>query len=157
MGWGLTSNGNTLFVSDGTNHIHIWDLQLRPLGALKVLDPLRPHLVLRLNELEFLPPTPRDPEPSIVANILMSRCLVRFSAHTGRLLGYVILPPHLWPQNDDRALHIMNGVALDPASGSLLITGKNWPSLFWIDMRPSTARANVCHENYVDSIYRYPP
>jgi hypothetical protein len=72
-------------------------------GLMTVKDPKRPQIILRLNELEYIPPEKgrgASGEGSIVANLLMSPCLVQFSAVSGKLLGYILVE-ELWPANPD--------------------------------------------------------
>ena len=60
-GWGLTTHGNELFMSDGTSELRVLDGKtLREKRRLKVTDGDKP--VVELNELEFV-------EGEIFANV----------------------------------------------------------------------------------------
>lgn len=82
-----------------------------------------------LNELEYV-------DGDIYANVWQTSYLVRFSADTGVVNRWVDLtglnpsPTRLvYP-------HVLNGVAYNGEPGTLLVTGKNWPSLWQIKLVP---------------------
>ncbi|NEX16422.1 MAG: hypothetical protein C1943_07290 [Halochromatium sp.] len=80
-----------------------------------------------LNELEYV-------DGNIFANVWQTDYLVRFSAETGAVNGWVDLSG-LNP-NPTRLVypHVLNGVAYNGEPGTLLVTGKNWPNLWHIKL-----------------------
>ena len=138
-GWGLTTDGTSLIMSDGT-------------ATLRILDP-RTFAVQRtvtvredsgevgkLNELEWV-------NGQVWANVWETNSLARIDPATGQVLGYVDLTGLLsetdkrlfLPPGGDSALDVLNGIAYDSAANRLVVTGKNWPLLYEIRV-DSTAR-----------------
>jgi glutamine cyclotransferase len=123
-GWGLTSHGNEIFMSDGTAEIRVLDGKtLREKRRLKVLDGNKP--VLELNELEFV-------EGEIFANVWQTDRIARISPKTGKVLGWIDLQGLLNPMYRRTPDAVLNGIAYDPATKRLFVTGKLWPNIFEI-------------------------
>lgn len=82
-----------------------------------------------LNELEYV-------DGDIYANVWQTDYIVRFSAKTGFVNGWVDLDG-LNP-NPEKLIypHVLNGVAYDGERGTLLVTGKNWPNIWRIELVP---------------------
>ncbi len=127
-GWGLTTDGRSLILSDGTDQIRFLDpatFQVtRTVSVTRDGQPLR-----LLNELEFI-------RGEIFANIWQSNTVARIDPATGRLTGVIdffgLLPAA------DRTAHtdVLNGIAYDAATDRLFVTGKNWPKLFEVRLKP---------------------
>ncbi len=130
-GWGLTTDGKHLILSDGTSELRKIDPHTRRVvGKIKVRDGTgRP--VARLNELEFV-------DGEIWANVWQTERIVRISPESGRVIGWVdlsgMLPGRRTVSTDpnERGVDVLNGIAYDAQSGRLFVTGKNWPKLFEI-------------------------
>lgn len=126
-GWGITTDGTNLYVSDGSASVYVADAQ-RTLddGELAVTDVITVQFdgrpVERLNELEYV-------EGEIFANVWQADRIVRFHAATGEVNGVMDISGLLTPEEKSRA-DTPNGIAADPATGELLVTGKRWPRLF---------------------------
>jgi glutamine cyclotransferase len=121
-GWGLTSNGSHLIMSDGSNLLKFRDPKdFSVVKTLGVMDGTHP--VKNLNELEWI-------EGEIFANIYMTDTIVRISPKDGRVTASLDLAGlrNLLPK-PNRA-EALNGIAYDPKTGHLLITGKYWPQMF---------------------------
>jgi len=120
-GWGLTTDGQSLILSDGTDQIRFLDpatFQVR--RYIHVSDHGRP--VDRLNELEYV-------RGEIFANVWQTDFIARIDPVTGRVLGLINLAGLLSP--DDRiGTDVLNGIAYDAAGDRLFVTGKWWPKLF---------------------------
>ena len=125
-GWGLTTDGKALIMSDGTAQLRYLDPQtFRELRRVTVKDHGRP--VTYLNELEWV-------KGEIYANIWYSDRIARISPATGKVLGWIDLAG-LLPQNertDPQA--VLNGIAYDAEHDRLFVTGKLWPRLFEIKL-----------------------
>ena len=125
-GWGLTHDGRQWIMSDGSAELRFLDpVDGRERKRVRVMDGDQP--VPRLNELEFI-------DGEVWANVWYQDYLVRIDPADGRVLGYVDLS-HLWP-DDQRRRHeqVLNGIAVERATGHLLVTGKRWPWLFRIEV-----------------------
>lgn len=129
-GWGITHDGQRLIVSDGTSTIYFWDPDtLQEIGRITVRDHRGP--VTRLNELEYV-------NGEIWANIWLSDLIARISPETGDVLGYIDLTGLLNTENLTQPADVLNGIAFDPATGRIFVTGKLWPSVFEIEVAPTS-------------------
>lgn len=132
-GWGITHDGEKLFLSDGTSTLRLVDPEtFRTKDALQVRDGGRP--VPWLNELEHV-------EGEILANVWQSDRIVRISPQNGQVLGWIdashlrkLLPRGSAHDRDEEAF---NGIAFDAVSKRLFVTGKRWPKLFEVRIVPS--------------------
>ena len=83
--------------------------------------------VNRLNELEYI-------NGELFANIYQSDWIIRINPATGivnEVLDFAAIPPEHrggGAANED----VLNGIAYDPTSGHLLVTGKRWRSMLSI-------------------------
>ncbi len=123
-GWGLTHDGESLVMSDGTSTLRFLDPETFAVRrALRVADSGRP--VAQLNELEYV-------RGEIFANVWQEDRVARIDPQTGRVTGWIDLRG-LLPQADARGDEdVLNGIAYDEASDRLFVTGKLWPKLFEI-------------------------
>lgn len=128
-GWALTQDGTQIYMSDGTSEIRILNPEtLQPTGHIDVTLDGRP--VRNLNELEWV-------KGEIYANVWQTNWILRIDPHDGRVVGAInlagLLPPaDIVPGQTD----VLNGIAYDSAGDRLFVTGKNWPKLFEIKLRP---------------------
>ena len=127
-GWGITTNGRLIFMSDGSPEIHILDsstfLEKR---RLKVRDGSAP--VAQLNELEFV-------EGEIFANVWQTDRIARISPQTGAVVGWIDLTGLLSAVQRTDPDAVLNGIAYDPQAKRLFVTGKLWPAIFEIQLVP---------------------
>jgi glutamine cyclotransferase len=125
-GWGLTTNGDEFFLSDGTDEIRVLDGRtFREVRRLKVHD--GNATVTQLNEVEWV-------EGEIFANVWHSDRIARISPRTGKVTGWIDLSGLLSPvyRRDPEA--VLNGIAYDATGKRLFVTGKLWPSVFEIKL-----------------------
>lgn len=130
-GWGLTRDGHSLILSDGSATLHFFDPEtMRERRSITVRDHGRP--VMQLNELEWI-------KGEIYANVWHSDKIARISPATGKVLGWIDLTG-LLPEDErsDREA-VLNGIAYDAAHDRLFVTGKLWPKLFEIKVAPDGA------------------
>ncbi len=126
-GWGLTNDGQHLYLSDGTSTIRVLDPKtLKPVRRIRVKQGRR--LIDKLNELEFV-------DGEIYANIWYSDRIARIDPRSGDVLGWIDCS-QLYPaaSRPDRE-HVLNGIAYDKQTDRLFVTGKNWPHLFEIEVQ----------------------
>ncbi len=126
-GWGLTNDGQHLYLSDGSSTIRVLDPKtLKQLRRFRVKQGRR--LIDQLNELEFV-------EGEIYANIWRSDHIVRIDPTSGEVLGWIDCS-QVYPvaRRLDRE-HVLNGIAYDSVAKRLFITGKNWPQLFEVQVQ----------------------
>lgn len=125
-GWGLTNNGRELIVSDGSSDIRFVDpSNFKEVRKIAVKD--GETRIKNINELEYI-------EGEIWANIWYEDRIARISPESGKLLGWIDLSS-VYPasQRKDRDF-VLNGIAQDPDSKKIYVTGKNWPNLFEIEI-----------------------
>jgi glutaminyl-peptide cyclotransferase len=127
-GWGLTTDGQSLIMSDGTNQIRFIDpVTFKVTRAISVFSHGEP--LKFLNELEYV-------KGELYANIWQTQSVVRIDPATGRNLGMVDFSGLPLPANFDRITNVLNGIAYDAAGDRLFVTGKNWPNLFEVRLKP---------------------
>ena len=128
-GWGLTTDGAQLYLSDGTSTIRVVDPNgFRVVRTIRVTEAERP--VHMLNELEWV-------KGELWANVYWTGLIARIDPSSGRIVGWVdvrrLLPEAESKRLDDRG-GVANGIAYDSSSAKLLVTGKYWPYVFQLDI-----------------------
>ena len=93
--------------------------------TIEVRDGEQP-LVDQLNELEYI-------DGEIWANIWHDDRIARIAPDSGAVLGFIDLAA-LFPRAARDPEAVLNGIAFDPAAERLLVTGKQWPQLFEIEV-----------------------
>jgi glutamine cyclotransferase len=127
-GWGLTTDGKALIMSDGTNQLRFIDAaDFHVIRTISVELGGKP--LANLNELEFI-------KGEIYANVWQTPILVRIDPADGKLVGTVDLTGLLPVSDYDPHTDVLNGIAYDPDGDRLFVTGKCWPKLFEIRLRP---------------------
>jgi glutamine cyclotransferase len=122
-GWGLTTDGKRLIMSDGSSALHFLDpATLNRLGTIRVTD--RGVEIPRLNELEYI-------KGEIWANVWQSNRIARIDPKTGRVNSWLDLTGILSPL-EATGTDVLNGIAYDAKGDRIFVTGKLWPKLFEI-------------------------
>lgn len=123
-GWGVCVFQGKLVVSDGSDRLFFYDpATMAALGSVAVTD--AGTAVSRLNELEFV-------GGRIWANILGDNRIAVIDPATGQVTAWVDCTP-LRPGATATSLEkVFNGIAHDPATGRIWVTGKNWPTIYEI-------------------------
>ncbi|XP_072994547.1 glutaminyl-peptide cyclotransferase isoform X4 [Typha latifolia] len=140
-GWGLATDGKVLFGSDGSSTLY----QIDPL-TLKVIKRVtvryNDHEVPFLNELEYV-------NGEVWANIWQTDCIARISQEDGLVISWILL--HGLRQgllrSGHTAIDVLNGIAWDKEKNRLFVTGKLWPKLYEIKLRPVRGPSNGRIEN----------
>lgn len=126
-GWGLTSDGTSLIMSNGSSALTFRDPKTFAVQrTLVVTDQGQP--VSKLNELEWV-------KGEIWANVWESDQVARIDPATGKLTGWLdlggLLPKLDRTGNED----VLNGIAYDEKEDRLFVTGKLWPKLYEIRLK----------------------
>ncbi len=126
-GWGLTTDGERLIMSDGTDRIVFRDpATFEETGHIDVADGNAP--VQSLNELEYI-------DGEIWANVYTTDWIVRIDPATGAVTGSIDLSGLLAPEDiPEQGVDVLNGIAHDSQTGRIFVTGKLWPTLFEIEL-----------------------
>jgi glutamine cyclotransferase len=126
-GWGLTTDGQSLILSDGTPQIRFIDpAGFRVTRTITVTDGSAP--IRELNELEYV-------NGEIYANVWHDNRIAAIDPQSGHVKAWIDLTG-LMPEGelqDPEA--VLNGIAYDQASDKLIVTGKLWPSVFEIKVK----------------------
>lgn len=129
-GWGITTAGDTLIMSDGSNKLyHIVPSTFNIIREVEVYD--HNGEVNQLNELEYV-------NGLVWANVWLTDRIVGIDPATGAVKAELNLPG-LLPAADkaltDDKDDVLNGIAWNPEKGTFYVTGKRWPKLFEIKIK----------------------
>ncbi|MES2299191.1 MAG: glutaminyl-peptide cyclotransferase [Pseudomonadota bacterium] len=127
-GWGLTSDGHQLYMSDGSAVIRVLNpANFSEQRHIQVMAEGKP--VTRLNELEWV-------DGQIFANVWGTDVIARIDPASGEVLGWIDLGTLLEPskRGTESADAVLNGIAYDSKHHRLFVTGKLWPKLFEIEL-----------------------
>ena len=123
-GWGMTHDEKYLIMDDGTNILTYLDsTTLKAVKKLQVYDDK--DQVLYLNELEYS-------DGFIYANLWTTNLILKIDPQTGKVLAKIDLEGILTLSNTDKQVDVLNGIAIDPVTKKMYITGKLYPKLFEI-------------------------
>ncbi len=125
-GWGLTSDGKSLYMSDGTERI----FRVNPTTFQReatIVVTMRGEAVQYLNELEWI-------DGKIWANVYTTDYIVIIEPSTGIVEGVVDFSGLLSDKEQRRDTDVFNGIAYDEATGRIFVTGKRWPKLFEVEI-----------------------
>jgi len=127
-GWGLTHNDTALIVSDGSAIIYFFDPKTyKETGRVKVFNNLGE--VSRLNELEFH-------NGKIYANIYTTTEIVAIDPLTGLVTDVYNAKGVVERSEVTSGMDVLNGIAINPLNGNMLITGKYWSKLYEVTPVP---------------------
>jgi glutamine cyclotransferase len=124
-GWGMTTDGASLIMSDGSSNISYMDpTNFRLLKVLGVTDNNGP--VSNINELELI-------HGYLYANQWQTNYILKIDTSSGKVVGRLDLTSlvtearNKYPESDS-----LNGIAYDSATGKIYVTGKLWPNVYEI-------------------------
>ncbi len=124
-GWGITSDGHRLIMSDGTSTLRFLDPEtFRATGTVEVMAEGAP--LPNLNELEYV-------DGLVYANVWKTDEIAIISPETGVVVAWIDLSGLLTEEERHQA-DVLNGIAYDPDNDRLLLTGKLWPKIFQIEV-----------------------
>jgi len=121
-GWGLTTDGESLFMSDGSHRIYYMDpVYFTEVKRIEVYNNKGP--VTRLNELEWI-------NGKLFANVYGKNYIVVIDPVSGKVTGNMDFNGLLKPNDRHNRIDVFNGIAWDAEGQRLFVTGKYWPKLF---------------------------
>lgn len=124
-GWGMTHDDKYLIMSDGTNVLTYLDpVTLKTIKRVQVYDHKEP--MYYLNELEYF-------DGAIYANVWNTFLIVKIDPATGKILSKIDMNGILnMLSSGNRQIDVLNGIAIDPATKKMYVTGKYYSNLFEI-------------------------
>ncbi|MFT4024415.1 MAG: glutaminyl-peptide cyclotransferase [Flavihumibacter sp.] len=131
-GWGITTDSTSLIISDGSSNLYFLDPDnFSTQRIVSVSDNNGP--INNLNELEYI-------NGYIYANRYQYNYIYKIDPSNGQVAGILNLDGILAANSSENLQNskyaskdaVLNGIAYDPASGKLYVTGKLWPQLYEI-------------------------
>ena len=123
-GWGLTHDEQYLIMSDGSNKLTYLDPETyKTVKKLQVYDD--ENATIYLNELEYS-------DGYIYANLWTTNLIAKIDAKTGKVVSKINLDGILILSNDDHTVDVLNGIAIDPLTKRIFVTGKFYSKIFEI-------------------------
>lgn len=121
-GWGLTDDGISLIMSDGSNMLYYMDPVTFEVTHKQAIYNSEGAERL-INEMEYV-------NGYIYANIYGQTLIAQIEASSGKTVAYIdcrgILPPEFNTAEQD----VFNGIAYDPSRKTFFVTGKYWSKMF---------------------------
>jgi glutaminyl-peptide cyclotransferase len=127
-GWGLTTDGESIVMSDGSARIRFLDPKTFAVRrTVDVRDGASP--VSQLNELEWV-------DGELFANVWQSEQIARIDPKTGAITQWVDLTGLISPADRTGREDVLNGIAYDAATRKLYVTGKYYSRMYEIAVPP---------------------
>jgi glutamine cyclotransferase len=124
-GWGLTNDGKNLIASDGSSNLYFYEPSaFRLLRTQGVTDNGGP--AVNINELEYI-------NGFIYANQWQYNYIIKIDPNSGQVVGKLDLT-ELVNRVKVKAPYAaeLNGIAYNPETKKLYVTGKYWPEIYEI-------------------------
>jgi len=123
-GWGLTADATHLILSDGSPTLYFYEPDgFRLARTVHVTD--GGERVDDLNELEYI-------DGLVYANVWHSDFIYRIDPTTGNVVDRIDFSALLAGERPRDSEGVLNGIAFDPTTGHLFVTGKLWSKMFEI-------------------------
>ncbi len=123
-GWGICNDGKTLYKSDGTEKI--WNLNPETLEESDYIQAYtNTSKIKRLNELEWI-------NGKIYANIWGKNGIAIINPKNGAVEAVIDCSSLHKKVTQHEKLNVLNGIAYNPKTNTIFVTGKNWDKLFEI-------------------------
>lgn len=125
-GWGLCNDGTYLYKTDGTDKI--WTLNTTNLTEDNYIQIYtNSGKIGSLNELEWV-------NGKIYANIYQRNGVAIINPNNGAVEGVVDFSPLKALVTQHQGLDVLNGIAYNPETKTLFVTGKHWDKLFEVEV-----------------------
>ncbi|RTY94944.1 glutaminyl-peptide cyclotransferase [Flavobacterium sp. GT3R68] len=123
-GWGLTNDGTNLLMSDGTEKI--WSVNP---DSFKEVDYINVYTastkIKAVNELEWI-------NGKIYANVYQRDAIAIINPKNGAVEAVIDLFKLKSKVTNHPDLDVLNGIAYNPKTQTIFVTGKNWDKMFEI-------------------------
>lgn len=126
-GWGLTHNDSHLIMSDGTNKIYFLNPETQKMERfINVYSDT--NAITELNELEWI-------DGKIWANIYQKDVIVIINPENGAVESAIDFSELKKTVKQHPEIDVLNGIAYNPSTKTVFITGKNWDKMFEIKLK----------------------
>ena len=123
-GWGLTNDGKNLYQSDGTEKI--WKLDPETLKEVDYINVYSGSSKIKsVNELEWI-------NGKIFGNIYLKDAIAVINPENGAVEGIINLVDLKKKVTQLPDTDVLNGIAYNPKTKTIFVTGKNWDKMFEI-------------------------
>ena len=125
QGWGLTNDGRNLIASDGSNNLYFYEPQTFKLLRVQAVTENDAPAV-NINELEYI-------NGFVCANQWQYSYILKIDPSNGQVVAKMDLSElvNKVKLKDPHAAEF-NGIAYNPATKKVYVTGKYWPELYEI-------------------------
>lgn len=125
-GWGLCNDGKIIYKSDGTEDIWILNPEtLIEQDYIQVYTNKGP--IKEINELEWI-------NGKIYANRYQKDGVAIINPKNGAVIGVIDFSPLKKLVTQHQGLDVLNGIAFNPKTKTVFVTGKRWDKLFEIEI-----------------------
>jgi len=125
-GWGICNDGIQIYKTDGTEQI--WFLNSETLaeeGKLQAYT--NKGKIIGLNELEYI-------NGKIYANRYQKNGVAIINSKNGAIEGVIDFSPLRKLVKQHQGLDVLNGIAYNPETNTIFVTGKRWDKLFEVEV-----------------------
>ena len=125
-GWGLTNDGHSLIMSDGTENLYY--INPDTFQEERKIQICNEHSIVKnINELEYI-------KGEIWANVWTTDNIVIIDPKSGKITGEINLSGLSGTilQSQKEPIDVLNGIAWNPVTDKIYVTGKLWPKIFEI-------------------------
>ncbi|MBR9913999.1 MAG: glutaminyl-peptide cyclotransferase [Algicola sp.] len=125
-GWGLCNDGKTIFKSDGTEHIWLLNPEtLTEESHIQVYT--NKGRIVGINEMEYI-------DGKIYANRYQKNGVAIINPKNGAIEGVIDFSPLRKLVTQHQGLDVLNGIAYNPDTKTIFVTGKRWDKLFEVEV-----------------------
>ena len=121
-GWGITSDEQKFFMSDGSEYLSVRDIKTFELLRKIKVETKDKKIFKNLNELEYA-------KGKIYANVWMQDFILVIDPSNGDVLGEVDCSTLEEISNKDKEA-VLNGIAYDEGEDVFYLTGKRWKNIY---------------------------
>jgi len=126
QGWGLCNYNNTIYKSDGTEKI--WLLNAETLEEQEYIQVYtNKGKIVGINEMEWI-------DGKIYANRYQKDGVAIINPKNGAVVGVVDFKPLKRLVTQHKGLDVLNGIAYNPKTKTIFVTGKRWDKLFEVEI-----------------------
>lgn len=125
-GWGLCNNDHTIYKSDGTEKL--WLLNPETLVEQEYIQVYtNKGKIVGINELEWI-------DDKIYANRYQKNGVAIINPKNGAVIGVIDFTSLKQKVTQHEGLDVLNGIAYNPKTKTIFVTGKRWDKLFEVEI-----------------------